>query len=59
MGPAVDPAKTTRAIEFNDLEALERALADGRVACVLAEPAMTNMGIVLPEPGLPRRGCAS
>ena len=51
VGPAVDPAATTRAIEFNDLEALERALADGRVACVLAEPAMTNMGIVLPNPG--------
>src|SRR5439155_19481377 len=40
-----------RAIEFNDLGALERALAPGDVACVLAEPAMTNMGIVLPEPG--------
>jgi len=51
VGPAVDPAQTTRAIEFNDIGALESALADGRVACVLAEPAMTNMGIVLPEPG--------
>jgi len=51
VGPAVDPAVTTRAIEFNDLDALERALAHGDVACVLAEPAMTNMGIVLPEPG--------
>ena len=51
VGPPVDPATTTRAIEFNDLEALERALADGQVACVLAEPAMTNMGIVLPDPG--------
>jgi glutamate-1-semialdehyde 2,1-aminomutase len=51
VGPAVDPAQTTRAVEFNDLEALERALAAGDVACVLAEPAMTNMGIVLPDPG--------
>jgi len=51
VGPAVDPAETTRAIEFNDLAALERALAAGDVACVLAEPAMTNMGIVLPDPG--------
>ena len=51
VGPQVDPARTTRAIEFNDLEALERALAPGDVACVLAEPAMTNMGIVLPDPG--------
>ena len=55
VGPPVDPAATTRAIEFNDLEALEAALADGLVACVLAEPAMTNMGIVLPEPGYHER----
>jgi len=51
VGPAVDPAQTTRAVEFNDLAALEAALADGLVACVLAEPAMTNMGIILPDPG--------
>jgi len=51
VGPAVDPAVTTRAVEFNDVDALERALAEGDVACVLAEPAMTNMGIVLPESG--------
>ncbi|HSI79527.1 MAG TPA: aspartate aminotransferase family protein [Solirubrobacterales bacterium] len=51
VGPAVDPAVTTRAIEWNDPAALEAALADREVACVLAEPAMTNMGIVLPEPG--------
>jgi glutamate-1-semialdehyde aminotransferase len=51
VGPAVDPAQTTRAVEFNDVDALERALANGDVACVLAEPAMTNMGIVLPDPG--------
>jgi glutamate-1-semialdehyde 2,1-aminomutase len=51
VGPSVDPSVTTRAIEFNDADGLEEALADGRVACVLAEPAMTNMGIVLPEPG--------
>jgi glutamate-1-semialdehyde 2,1-aminomutase len=51
VGPAVDPALTTRAIEFNDPAALEAALADGEVACVLAEPAMTNMGIVLPDDG--------
>jgi glutamate-1-semialdehyde 2,1-aminomutase len=51
VGPAVDPSVTTRAVEFNDLDALERALANGDVACVLAEPAMTNMGIVLPDPG--------
>jgi glutamate-1-semialdehyde 2,1-aminomutase len=51
VGPAVDPAFTTKAVEFNDVVGLERALAGGDVACVLAEPAMTNMGIVLPEPG--------
>src|SRR4029079_12829400 len=39
------------AIEFNDLQALEEALADGLVACVLAEAAMTNIGIIQPEPG--------
>jgi len=51
VGPAVDPTLTTRVCEFNDLGAVERLLADGQVACVLAEPALTNIGIVLPEPG--------
>jgi glutamate-1-semialdehyde 2,1-aminomutase len=51
VGPPVDPAVTTRVVEFNDLPALERELAHRDVACVLAEPAMTNIGIVLPEPG--------
>jgi glutamate-1-semialdehyde 2,1-aminomutase len=51
VGPPVDPAQTTVAVEFNDLAALAAALAGGSVACVLAEPAMTNMGIILPEPG--------
>jgi glutamate-1-semialdehyde 2,1-aminomutase len=51
IGPAVDPSVTTRVVEFNDLPALEKALAHGDVACVLAEPAMTNVGIVLPTPG--------
>jgi glutamate-1-semialdehyde 2,1-aminomutase len=51
IGPPVDPALTTIAVEWNDVEALERALASGEIACVLAEPAMTNIGIVLPEPG--------
>jgi glutamate-1-semialdehyde 2,1-aminomutase len=51
IGPAVDPASTTRVVEFNDLDALEQALAHGDVACVLAEPALTNIGIVLPDPG--------
>src|SRR5215211_3077701 len=51
IGPPVDPALTTTAIEWNDVAALEEALATGEIACVLAEPAMTNVGIVLPEPG--------
>jgi len=51
MGPACDPAQTTRVVEFNDLAGLEAALAPGDVACVLAEPAMTNIGIIHPEPG--------
>jgi len=51
IGPPVDPSVTTKVVEFNDLPALERALAPGDVACVLAEPAMTNVGIVHPQPG--------
>ena len=51
VGPPVDPAVTTRVVEFNDLDALEEALAHEDVACVLAEPALTNIGIVLPDPG--------
>ncbi len=51
IGPPVDPALTTRVVPFNDVGALEQALAEGDVAAVLVEPALTNVGIVLPEPG--------
>jgi glutamate-1-semialdehyde 2,1-aminomutase len=51
VGPQVDPTVTTRVVEWNDVDALERELAAGDVACVLAEPALTNIGIVLPDPG--------
>ena len=51
IGPPVDPAVTTKVVEFNDVAGLEQALAPGDVACVLAEPVMTNVGIVHPEPG--------
>jgi glutamate-1-semialdehyde 2,1-aminomutase len=51
VGPQVDVAETTRVVEFNDVEGLERALADRDVAVVMIEPALTNVGIVLPEPG--------
>jgi len=51
VGAAVDPTETTAVVEFNDLPALEAELAGGDIACVLAEPALTNVGIVLPDPG--------
>jgi glutamate-1-semialdehyde 2,1-aminomutase len=51
IGPPVDPAVTTRVIEFNDTDVLDAALRAEDIACVLAEPAMTNVGIVLPEAG--------
>ena len=51
VGPPVDPAVTTAVVEFNDLSALEAALKNEDIACVLAEPALTNVGIVLPDPG--------
>jgi glutamate-1-semialdehyde 2,1-aminomutase len=54
LGPGVDPGTTTKVVEWNDPAALEAALAPGDVACVLAEPVMTNVGIVHPEPGYHR-----
>ena len=51
LGQVHDLTRTTRVVEFNDLAALEAALAPGDVACVLAEPVMTNIGMVLPDPG--------
>jgi glutamate-1-semialdehyde 2,1-aminomutase len=49
IGPPVNLAETTRVVEFNDLNALEDALKHNDVACILAEPAMTNVGIILPD----------
>jgi glutamate-1-semialdehyde 2,1-aminomutase len=51
LGPPVDPRLTTKVIEFNDITALETALSGRDVAAVLAEPVMTNIGIIHPEPG--------
>jgi glutamate-1-semialdehyde 2,1-aminomutase len=51
IGAPVPLDMTTRVAQFNDLDGVERALAHGDVACVLTEPALTNVGIVLPEPG--------
>lgn len=51
IGAVADFAAHARVVEFNDLAALEAALANGDVACVLAEPVMTNAGMVLPQDG--------
>ena len=51
IGAPVDLDETTVVVEFNDVDGLERALAGGEVAAVLCEPALTNVGIVLPDPG--------
>lgn len=51
MGPQVNPLHTTKVIEFNDIGALETALSSQEVAAVLAEPVMTNIGIIHPKPG--------
>jgi len=51
VGPQVDVAHTTRVVEFNDIDGLAAALSDRDVAAMLIEPALTNVGIVLPEPG--------
>jgi glutamate-1-semialdehyde 2,1-aminomutase len=51
VGAPCDVTLTSRVAEFNDLEQLERELAHGDVAAVVMEPVLTNIGIVLPEPG--------
>ncbi len=51
VGPPVPLAETTRVVEINDLAAIERELAEGDVAVCLFEPALTNIGIVLPDAG--------
>ena len=51
MNPGIPKDVLSRVVEFNDLEALERELSYRDCACVIAEPVMTNCGMVLPEPG--------
>jgi len=51
VGAPVPLHETTRAAEFNDIASVEAGLAHGDVAVLIMEPAMTNIGIVLPEPG--------
>ena len=51
LGQVHDLTAHTVVVEFNNLAALEAALKGGDIACVLAEPVMTNIGMVLPQPG--------
>jgi glutamate-1-semialdehyde 2,1-aminomutase len=51
LGQVYDMTTFTKVVEFNDIPALEAALAEDDVACVLTEPALTNIGMVLPQPG--------
>ena len=51
LGLAGDHARHTTVVPFNDIEAAERKLASGRIACVMVEPALTNVGLVLPRRG--------
>jgi len=66
MGPPERPAsfpqsegipaaivELTTVVPFNDIPALQRAFAEhaGHVAAVIVEPAMMNVGIVLPDQG--------
>lgn len=57
LGPAPNLTRDTIPLPFNDLDALRRALAPQDVAVVIAEPAMTNCGLVLPDPGFLEEAC--
>jgi glutamate-1-semialdehyde 2,1-aminomutase len=50
-GPPVPIAETTRVVEINDVDGLARELAHRDVAVAMFEPALTNIGIVLPDDG--------
>ena len=54
IGQVRDQTETTTVIPFNDIAALEAALKTGEIAAVLAEPVMTNCGMILPQPGFHR-----
>jgi glutamate-1-semialdehyde 2,1-aminomutase len=51
LGQASDLTQLARVVEFNDVAGLEEALSHRDVACVIAEPVMTNSCMVLPDPG--------
>jgi len=50
LGTSAQVAQRTRVVPFNQLEALEAALAPGDVSAVITEPALTNLGVIQPEP---------
>ena len=58
LGVAPTADRDIDVVQFNDVADLERALATGAYACVFTEPALTNEGVVLPEPRLPRRAAS-
>ena len=58
IGQVFDMTRTTRAVPFNDIGALEAALAQQDVAAIVAEPAMTNCGMILPEANFWKRAQA-
>lgn len=51
MGKPPDLALTTRVVQFNDIDAVQAALSPRDIACVICEPAMTDVGIIYPIPG--------
>ncbi len=51
IGQVHDQTETTNVIPFNDIAALEQALGQGDIAAVLAEPVMTNCGMIAPIDG--------
>ncbi len=54
IGQIRDQTETTAVVPFNDIPALQAVLRTGEIAAVLAEPVMTNCGMILPQPGFHR-----
>jgi glutamate-1-semialdehyde 2,1-aminomutase len=51
LGQVADLSLVAKAVEFNDIAAVEAALKTGEIAAILTEPVMTNSCMVLPDPG--------
>ncbi len=51
LGLPHDHGRHTTIVPYNDLEAVRRALAGGTIAALVVEPALTNVGLVLPGDG--------